>query len=146
MIPSARPLPNPEMSLVPALVIVVGMVSAFAVAGYWLMKPTIVANPGVAVYKAPAANVLAYGGEARQLAAEQAATAVADQENRKLGLAPTVVATPKASDDRVVAATPRQATARVQKRQDAPGQNAPRVAQREPVAPSLFGPWRFGLF
>jgi len=140
MMRPARSLPDPEISLLPALVIVVGLVSALAVTGYWLMKPTVVANPGVAAYKAPAANVLAYGGEARLVAAERAATAVADAENRKL--APAVVS--GASDDRpaVAAATPRQTTARVQKRPDAPGQNQPRVAQREQAAPSLFGAWR----
>ncbi len=144
----ARPLPNSEMSLVPALVIVLGLVSLFAVGGYWLMKPTVFRNPGVAAYQPPAAaKILDAGSEGKQVAAELAATAVADKENRKLGLAPSVAGT-KASDERpvVVTATPRQAAERIQKRPDAPGQNQPRVAQREPAAQPLFGPWRFGLF
>jgi hypothetical protein len=129
------------MSLVPALVIVLGLVSAFAVGGYWLMKPTVVSNPGVAAYKAPAgAKVLDAGYETKQIAAERAANAVADRENRKLGLAANASAV--ADRPAVVAATPRQATARVQRRPDAPGQNQPRVAQREQPAQSFFGQWR----
>lgn len=149
MIRSARSLPNPEMSLAPPLVIVFGLVGALAVTGYLLMKPTIVTNPGVAAYKAPAANVLDYGREDKLVAAERAATEVADQENRRLGLAPTVLAATASNDGRerpaVAAAPPKQATARIQKRPDAPGQNPPRVAQREQASPSLFG-WRFGMF
>jgi len=144
MVRSARPLPNSEMSLVPALVIVLGLVSAFAVGGYWLMKPTVVSNPGVAAYKAPAgAKVLDAGYETKQIAAERAANAVADRENRKLGLAANASAGPRSNDGpAVVAATPRQAAARVQKRPDVPGQNQPRVAQREQPAQSFFGQWR----
>ena len=114
----------------------------------WLMKPTVLKNPGVAVYQPPAAaKVLDAGSETRLIAAEQAATAAADKENRKLGLAANASANPKSGDSRpaeIAAApkqTPVQTQARVQKRPDAPDQ--PRVAQRAPQ--SLFG-WRFGLF
>jgi len=136
------------MALAPALVIILGLVSLFAVGGYWLMKPTVLKNPGVAAYQPPAAaKVLDTNFEAKQVAAEAAATAAADKENRKLGLAanasvaPRSVA-PKSADGRAVEgpATPKQTTARVQKRRDVPGQAPPRVAQREAV-PSLFG-WR----
>jgi hypothetical protein len=78
--------------------------------------------------------------EAKLVAAERAATAAADKENRKLGLAANASAAPKSADGRVVdgPATPKQTVARLQKRHDAP----PRVAQRE-APPSLFG-FRFG--
>jgi len=141
------------MALAPALVIILGLVSLFAVGGYWLMKPTVLKNPGVAAYQPPAAaKVLDANFEAKQAAAEAAATAAADKENRKLGLAanasvaPKSVApksvAPKSADSRAVEgpATPKQTTARAQKRPDVPGQAPPRVAQREAV-PSLFG-WR----
>ena len=136
------------MALAPALVIILGLVSLFAVGGYWLMKPTVLKNPGVAAYQPPAAaKVLDANFEAKQAAAEAAATAAADKENRKLGLAanasvaPKSVA-PKSADGRAVEgpATPKQTTARAQRRPDVPGQAPPRVAQREAV-PSLFG-WR----
>jgi hypothetical protein len=141
------------MALAPALVIVLVLVSLFAVGGYWLMKPTVLKNPGVAAYQPPAAaKVLDANSEARLVAAEAVATAAADKENRKLGLAANASVAPNASvttksasgraiDGRAVEgpATPKQTTARVQKRQDA-GQAPPRVAQRE-AAPSLFG-WR----
>jgi hypothetical protein len=142
---SGRSLPNSEMALAPALVIVLGLVSLFAVAGYWLMKPTVLKNPGVAAYQAPAAaKVLDANSEARLVAAERAANATADRENRKLGFAANASVAPKSADGRAVEghATPRQTIARVQRRHEAPGQAPPRVAQREP-APSLFG-WRFG--
>ena len=137
------------MALAPAFVIILVLVSLFAVGGYWLMKPTVLKNPGVAAYQPPAAaKVLDNNSEARMIAAEAAATAAADKENRKLGLAanasvaPKSGAAPKSADGRSVdgPATSRQTTARVQKRQDAPGQ-APRVAQRE-SGPSLFGLFR----
>jgi hypothetical protein len=131
------------MALAPAIVIVLGLVSLFAVGGYWLMKPTVLKNPGVTAYQAPAAaKVLDANSEAKLVAAERAATAAADKENRKLGLAANASSAPKSADGRSVEgpATPKQTVARVQRRQDAP----PRVAQREP-APSLFG-FRFGLF
>jgi hypothetical protein len=140
---SGRSLPNSEMALAPALVIVLGLVSLFAVGGYWLMKPTVLKNPGVAAYQPPAAAKMLDGNsEAKLVAAERAATAAADKENRKLGLAANASATPKSADGRAVEgpATPKQTVARVQRRHDAP----PRVAQRE-AAPSLFG-FRFGLF
>jgi hypothetical protein len=150
---SGRSLPNSEMALAPAFVIILVLVSLFAVGGYWLMKPTVLKNPGVAAYQPPAAaKVLDPNSEARLVAAEAVATAAADKENRKLGLAANASAAPNASvatkspggraiDGRAVEgpATPKQTTARVQKRQDA-GQAPPRVAQRE-AAPSLFG-WR----
>jgi hypothetical protein len=129
------------MALAPALVIILGLVSLFAVGGYWLMKPTVLKNPGVAAYQAPAAAKMLDGNsEAKLVAAERAATAAADKENRKLGLAANASAAPKSADGRVVdgPATPKQTVARLQKRHDAP----PRVAQRE-APPSLFG-FRFG--
>jgi hypothetical protein len=146
---SSRSLPNSEMALAPAFIIILVLVSLFAVGGYWLMKPTVLKNPGVAAYQPPAAaKVLDNNSEAKLIAAEAAATAAADKENRKLGLAANAAVAPRASigtrsaDGRAVEgpATPKQTTARVQKRQDAPGQ-APRVAQRE-SAPSLFGLFR----
>jgi hypothetical protein len=144
---SGRSLPNSEMALAPAFVIILVLVSLFAVGGYWLMRPTVLKNPGVAAYQPPAASkVLDNNSEARLIAAEAAATAAADKENRKLGLAANASVAPhpatKSADGRAVEgpATPKQTAARVQKRQDAPGQ-APRVAQRE-SGPSLFGLWR----
>jgi hypothetical protein len=135
------------MALAPALVIVLVLVSLFAVGGYWLMKPTVLTNPGVSAYQPPAAaRVLDPNSEARLVAAEAVATAAADKENRKLGLAANASVAPKSAGGRAIdgravegPATPKQTTARVQKRQDA-GQAPPRVAQRE-AAPSLFG-WR----
>jgi hypothetical protein len=109
------------------------------------MKPTVLKNPGVAAYQPPvAAKMLDANSEARLVAAEAVATAAADKENRKLGLAANASVAPKSADGRAVegSAAPKQATARVHKRQDV--QTPPRVAQRE-AAPSLFG-WRFGLF
>jgi len=135
------------MALAPALVIILGVVSLFAVAGYWLMKPTVLKNPGVAAYYAPAAaQVIDAKAEAKLVAAEAAATAAADKENRRLGLAANASVAPKSADGRAVdgPATPKQTTARVHRRQDVPGQVPPRVAQRE-AGPSLFG-FRFGLF
>jgi hypothetical protein len=132
------------MALAPALVLILGLVSLFAVGGYWLMKPTVLANPGVAVYQPPAAaKVLDAGSEVKLIAAEQAATAAADKENRKLGLAANASANTKSGDARSpeVVVSPKQTTARVQRRPDTPDQ--PRVAQRAPQP--LFG-WRFGLF
>jgi len=139
------------MALAPALVIILVLVSLFAVGGYWLMKPTVLKNPGVAAYQPPAAaKVLDANSEARLVAAEQAATATADKENRKLGLAANASVAPKSAvapksgvvsaDGRAVdgPATPKHTTARAQKRPDVPA--PPRVAQRE-AAPSLFG-WR----
>jgi len=131
------------MALAPALVIILGLVSLFAVGGYWLMKPTVLKNPGVAAYQPPAAaKVLDTNFGAKLLAAEAVATAAADKENRKLGLAANASVAPKSADGRAVEgpATPKQTTARLQKRRDVPGQTPPRVAQREAV-PSLFG-WR----
>jgi hypothetical protein len=139
------------MALAPAFVIILVLVSLFAVGGYWLMKPTVLKNPGVAAYQPPAAaRVLDANSEARLVAAEAVATAAADKENRKLGLAANASGAPNASvatksaggraiDGRAIEgpATPKQ-TARVQRRQE--GQAPPRVAQRE-AAPSLFG-WR----
>ena len=136
------------MALAPAFVIILVLVSLFAVGGYWLMKPTVLKNPGVAAYQPPAAaRVLDANSEAKLVAAEAVATAAADKENRKLGLAanasvaPNASVTTKSAGGRAVEgpATPKQTTARVQKRQDA-GQAPPRVAQRE-AAPSFFG-WR----
>jgi hypothetical protein len=135
------------MALAPAIVIVLGLVSLFAVGGYWLMKPTVLKNPGVAAYQAPAAaKTLDGNSEAKLVAAERAATAAADKENRRLGLAANAAAAPKSADGRAVdgPAPPKQTAARVQKRHDAYGQAPPRVAQRE-AGPSLFG-FRFGLF
>jgi len=139
------------MSLVPPLVIALGLVAALAVGGYWLMKPTVLRNPGVAAYQVPAAaKVLDSGSETKLAAAEAAATAAADKENRKLGLASTVVAGAKSHDsaDRpaavAVAAKQNAKTARAQKRPEAP--NPPRVAQRENIVQSLFGGWRLGMF
>jgi len=111
------------------------------------MKPTVLTNPGVSAYQPPAAaKVLDVNSEARLVAAEAVATAAADKENRKLGLAANASVAPKSAGGRAIdgravegPATPKQTTARVQKRQDA-GQAPPRVAQRE-AAPSLFG-WR----
>ena len=135
------------MALAPAFVIILVLVSLFAVGGYWLMKPTVLTNPGVSAYQPPAAaRVLDANSEARLVAAEAVATAAADKENRKLGLAANASVAPKSAGGRAIdgravegPATPKQTTARVQKRQDA-GQAPPRVAQRE-AAPSLFG-WR----
>jgi hypothetical protein len=130
------------MALAPALAIILCLVSLFAVGGYWLMKPTVLKNPGVAAYHRPAAaKVLDTNSEAKLIAAEAAATAAADKENRRLGLAANASVARKSADGRAVEgpATPKQTTARVHKRQDPTGQ-APRVAQREAM-PSLFG-WR----
>jgi hypothetical protein len=135
------------MALAPAFVIILVLVSLFAVGGYWLMKPTVLKNPGVAAYQPPAAaRVLDANSEAKLVAAEAVATAAADKENRKLGLAANASVAPKSAGGRAIdgravegPATPKQTTARVQKRQDA-GQPPPRVAQRE-AAPSFFG-WR----
>ncbi len=140
---SGRSLPNSEMALTPALVIILGLVSLFAVGGYWLMKPTVFKNPGVAAYQPPAAaKVLDPKSEGTLLAAEAAATAAADKENRKLGLAANASVSPKSTDGRAVEgpATPKQTIARAHKRPDVPGQAPPRVAQREAM-PSFFG-WR----
>src|SRR5215831_11372328 len=125
---SARPAPNSEMAFAPALIIIVGLVSLFAVGGYWMMKPTVFSNPGVAVYQPPAATkVLDAGSEAKLMAAEATATAAADKENRKLGLAANASANTRSGDARPpeVVVAPRQTPARVQKRQDTPD---PRVA------------------
>src|SRR5438309_549856 len=138
---SGRSLPNSEMALAPALVIILGLVSLFAVGGYWLMRPTVLKNPGVAAYQPPAAaKVLDANFDAKLMAAEAAAAAAADKENRKLGLAANASVAPKSADGRAVEgpATPKQTTARAQKRPDVPGQGPPRVAQRG-AAPSLFG-------
>jgi hypothetical protein len=135
------------MALAPALVIILAVVSLFAVVGYWLMKPTVLKNPGIGAYYPPAAaKMLDAKSAAKLVAAEAAATATADRENRKLGFAANASAAPKSADGRAVesSATRRQTSARLHKRPDAPG-HAPRVAERE-SAPSLFGPWRFGLF
>jgi hypothetical protein len=144
---SSRSLPNSEMALAPAFVIILVLVSLFAVGGYWLMKPTVLKNPGVAAYQPPAAaKVLDNNSEARLIAAEATATAAADKENRKLGLAanasvaPKSGVAPKSADGRAVEGSAKQTTARVQKRQD-PGQAPPRVAQRD-SGPSLFGLFR----
>lgn len=133
------------MALAPALAIVLGLVSLLAVGGYWMMRPTVLKNPGVAVYQPPAATkVLDMGSEAKLIAAEQAATAAADKENRKLGLAANASANSRSGDSRpaeAVAAprqTTSQTTARVQRRPDAADQA--RVAQRAPQQPF------FGLF
>ena len=137
------------MALAPAFVIIAVLVSLFAVGGYWLMKPTVLENPGVAAYQPPAATkVLDTNSEAKLVAAEATATAAADKENRKLGLTANALVAPNASvatksaDGRAVEgpATPKQTTARVQKRPDVPAQAPPRVAHRE-AAPPLFG-WR----
>jgi len=131
------------MAVAPALVIILALVSLFAIGGYWLMKPTVLKNPGVAAYQPPAAaKSLDAGSDAKLVAAEAAASAAADKENRKLGLAANASVAPKSADGRAVEgpATPKQTTARVHKRQDVPSQVPPRVAQRE-AAPSLFG-WR----
>src|SRR5439155_23577506 len=131
---SGRSLPNSEMGLAPALVIVLALVSLFAVGGYWLMKPTVLKNPGVTAYQPPAAaKVLDTNSEAKLVAAEAIATAAADKENRKLGLAANASVAPKSADGRGVEgrATTKYTTARVQNGPDAPGQ-APRVALREP--------------
>src|SRR5919197_541932 len=67
---SSRSVPNSEMALAPALAIILGLVSLFAVGGYWMMKPTVLNNPGVAVYQPPAAaKVLDAGSEAKLIAA-----------------------------------------------------------------------------
>ena len=66
--------------------------------GYWLMKPTVLKNPGVAAYQPPAAaKVLDNNSEARLIAAEAAATAAANKENRNLGLAANASVAPNAS-------------------------------------------------
>jgi len=129
------------MALAPALAIILGLVSVLAVGGYWMMKPTVLKNPGVAVYQPPAgAKVLDAGSDAKLIAAEAAATAAADKENRKLGLAANASANTK-SDARQpeIVTVPKQTTARVHKRPDAPEQ--PRVAQRTPQPLFGFG-WR----
>src|SRR5215470_2950013 len=138
---SGRSLPNSEMALAPALAIILGLVSLFAVGGYWLMKPTVLKNPGVAVYQPPAGTkILDAGSEAKLIAAEAAATATADKENRKLGLAANASANTKPGEARQpeIVTVPKQ---RVQRRPEVSEQ--PRVAQRAPQP--LFG-WRFGLF
>jgi len=132
------------MALAPALVIILGLVSVLAVCGYWMMRPTVLKNPGVAVYQPPAGvKVLDARSDAKLIAAEAAATAAADKENRKLGLAANASANTKPGDARrpEVVTVPKQSTARVHRRPDAPEQ--PRVAQRAPQP--LFG-WRFGFF
>jgi hypothetical protein len=132
------------MALAPAIAIILALVTVFAVGGYWMMKPTVLKNPGVAAYQAPAsAKVLDAGSEAKLIAAEAAATATADKENRKLGLAANASANIRSGDARQpeIVTVPKQSTARVQRRPDVPEQ--PRVAQRPPQG--LFG-WRFGLF
>src|SRR5262245_62493261 len=109
----SRSAPNSEMALAPALVIILGLVSVFAVGGYWMMKPTVLKNPGVAVYQPPAgAKVLDAGSEAKLIAAEASATAAADKENRKLGLAANASAN-KPGDARQaeVVVAPKQHTA-----------------------------------
>jgi len=105
------------------------------------MKPTVLKNPGVAAYHPPAAaKVIDANSDAKLVAAEAAAAAAADKENRKLGLAANASVAPKSADGRSVEGPPtsRQTTARVHKRQDAQG--PPRVAQRD-SGPSFFG-WR----
>src|SRR5262249_713407 len=144
---SAPSLPNSEMALAPALVIILVVVSLFAVVGYLLMRPTVLKNPGVGAYHPPAAAKMVDANSAAKLvAAEAAATATADRENRKLGLAAHASVAPKSADGRPVAATAtrKQTAARAQRRRDGPG-HGPRVAEGE-SAPSLFGPWRFGPF
>jgi hypothetical protein len=140
---SGRSLPNSEMALAPALVIILALVSLFAVGGYWLMKPTVFKNPGVTAYQPPAAaKMLDPKSEGKLVAAEAAATAAADKENRKLGLAANASVSPKSADGRAVEgpATAKQTIARAHKRPDVAGQTPPRVAQREAM-PSFFG-WR----
>ena len=108
-----------------------------------MMKPTVLKNPGLAAYQPPAAaKVLDAKSASKLVAAEAAATAAADKENRKLGLAANASVSPKSADGRALEgpAPPKQTTARAHRRPDAPGQTPPRVAQREAV-PSFFG-WR----
>jgi hypothetical protein len=104
------------------------------------MKPTVLKNPGVAVYRAGGRKDARRQLRSQAGGCRAAAIAAADKENRKLGLAANASAAPKSADGRVVdgPATPKQTVARLQKRHDAP----PRVAQRE-APPSLFG-FRFG--
>src|SRR5262245_22976228 len=126
---SSRSAPNSDMALAPALVIILGLVSVFAVCGYWIMRPTVLKNPGVAVYQRPVgAKVLDARLDAKLIAAEAAATAAADKENRKLGLAANASANTKPGDARrpEVVTVPKQSTARMHRRPDAPEQ--PRVA------------------
>jgi len=122
------------MALAPPLVVTFGVIAILAVSGYWLMKPTVRENPGVAVYKPPAANVLEYGWGAKSLEVEQAANGVAEAANAKLKLEPTAIARAKSTDvvdEAWAAAKSNQKTkaARVPQRQDASRQSQPRPAQ-----------------
>ena len=132
MVRSGRRVPNVEMALVPPLVVVIGLLTTFAVAGYWLMRPTVLNNPGVAVYQPPAAKVLEYGSGAKLAEIELAANAAALKANEKFGFQPALLARAKSTDavDERVAPKPKQKTrtARVQKRQDGSWQNQPGMA------------------
>jgi hypothetical protein len=140
------------MALAPPLVITIGLITLLAIAGYWLMKPTVHTNPGVAAYAPPAAaKVLGYAWEDKSAAVDRAANEVAEGENKKLGLAPPVVAGGQGQQDLVaqpsaVAAAPRQTTraARTQRRQDASAQSRSRFPPREPAPYSAFARGWFG--
>ena len=146
MVRFRRSVPNPEMALAPAMIIIMGLLTALTIAGYRLMQPTVSPNPGVVAYEPPAAKVLNPGWGANVAAVETAANKVADAENAKLGLRPALLARAQsaapsshAADRLIVVTAPQQKarTVRSQKRQqEASGPDQSRVAQREPVAPS----------
>jgi hypothetical protein len=131
--------------------VVIGLVTMLAVAGYWLMKPTVVKNPGLAVYKPPVAKVLDYGWGARLADVELAANEVAHEANQKLGIEPSLLAraqSPDVGERSVAAAEPKQKAkaASVHKRQDPPGQSPPRAAQRQGQAQPAFAQWPFRMW
>jgi len=139
------------MALAPALVIAIGLIMLMAGIGYWLLKPTVSRNPGLAAYQPPAATAMDYGSGARLAQAEQAATKVAETENAKLGIRPAAVVgaiSPDVADRPSAAgATAKQKakTAHVQKREQTSWQSRSRLAQRERAAQSAFAFW-FGRF
>ena len=130
------------MAIAPALAIIFGLVTLLVLAGFWLMKPTVHKNPGVAAYQAPTAKMPEYGREAKSVAAELAAYGAANGENRKPGLLANAQSQQNAAERPSVAAAPKPATRTAQKRQDA----SPRFGQPEPAAQSAFAQWRFGMF
>src|SRR5262245_33400420 len=152
MVQSRRSVPNVEMPLALPLMVVIGVVTMLAVAGYWLMKPTVVKNPGLAVYKPPAAKVLDYGWGPRLADVELAANEVAHEANEDLGFQASLLAraqsTDSAGERSVAAAEPKQKAkaARAQKRPDAPGQSPPRAAPRQGSAQPAFAQWPFRMW
>jgi hypothetical protein len=135
------------------LMVVIGLVTMLAVAGYWLMKPTVLKNPGLAVYKPPAAaKVLDYGWGDRLPDVELAANEAAHEANQKLGIEPSLLARAQSTDGAdersPVAAAPKQKvkTVRAHKRQDAPGQSPQRAAQRQGPAQPAFAQWPFRMW